>query len=90
MLKEAVIGYFYLLSRTSIESKTGLNGRCWLDETRFLGAFTKLRKYIISSVMSVCLSVRPHGIPLLTLDGFSQNVIFDHFFENLFGELKFH
>jgi hypothetical protein len=37
----------------------------------FLGAFTKLREETISVVMSVCLSVRPHGTTQLALDGFS-------------------
>jgi len=36
-----------------------------------LGAFAKLRKGIISFVMSVRLSVYPHGITRLRLDGFS-------------------
>jgi hypothetical protein len=50
---------------------------------RFLGLFAKLQKTTISFVMSVssfvrpsfglsvCLSVRPHGITRLPLDGFS-------------------
>ena len=37
----------------------------------FLGAFEKLRKSTIIFVMSLGLSVRPHGISLLPLDGFS-------------------
>jgi len=38
---------------------------------RFLGAFAKLRKATISFVMTVRLSVRPHGTTQLPLDGFS-------------------
>jgi len=37
------------------------------DQIYFLGAFAKLRKATISFVMSV----RPHGITRLPLDGFS-------------------
>jgi hypothetical protein len=37
----------------------------------FLGAFEKLRRTTISFVMSVCLSVRPHGTTRVSLDGFS-------------------
>ena len=40
----------------------------------FLGVFAKLRKATISFVLSVLLSVRPHGITLLLLDGFSPNL----------------
>jgi hypothetical protein len=36
-----------------------------------LGAFTKLRKATISSVISVCLSVRPHATTRLPLDKFT-------------------
>ena len=45
----------------------------------FLGAFAKLRKATISFVMSVCLSVRPHGTTRLPLDGFLWNLIFEDF-----------
>jgi hypothetical protein len=34
----------------------------------FLGAFAKLQKAAISFVMSLCLSVRPHGTTRLPLD----------------------
>jgi hypothetical protein len=37
----------------------------------FLGVFLKLRKWAISFVMSVRLSVRPHGKTRLPVDGFS-------------------
>jgi zinc transporter ZupT len=37
----------------------------------YLGAFAKLRKAIIYFVISVGLSVRPHGITWLPLYGFS-------------------
>jgi hypothetical protein len=39
--------------------------------TKLLGATAKLRKATIISVMSVCLSVRPHGTTWLSMDGFS-------------------
>jgi hypothetical protein len=42
---------------------------------QFLGAFAKLRKTIISFVMSV----RPHGTTRLPLDRFSWNLIFAYF-----------
>jgi uncharacterized membrane protein SpoIIM required for sporulation len=38
---------------------------------RFLGAFAKLRKATANFLMSIRLSVRPHGITLLPLDGLS-------------------
>jgi len=38
-----------------------------------------LRKETISFVMSVCLSVRPHGKPRLPLDGISWNLIIEYF-----------
>ena len=40
--------------------------------------------------LSVCLSVRPHGITWLPLDGFSSNLIFAYFFENVPRKFKFH
>ena len=43
----------------------------------FLGAFAKLRKAIISFVMSVCLSARPHGTTRLPMEGFSKKFIFE-------------
>jgi hypothetical protein len=49
----------------------------------FIGAFAKFRKQTISLVMSVRLCIRPHGTTRLPLDGFSQNFIREHFFENL-------
>jgi hypothetical protein len=57
----------------------------WLREetivrgTRLLGAFTKLRKTIISFFMSICPSVRPHGTIRVSLDGFSWNYVFEVF-----------
>ena len=38
----------------------------------FLGAFAKLRKAIISFVISVRSSVCPHGTTRLPLDGFDE------------------
>jgi hypothetical protein len=43
------------------------------------GAFAKLRKATISFVVSVRLSVRPHGTTRLSMDVLSWNVIFDCF-----------
>jgi hypothetical protein len=37
----------------------------------FVGASEKLQKFIISFVMSIRLSVRPHGTDWLPLDGVS-------------------
>jgi len=45
-----------------------------------LGAFSKFRKATISFVMSVRLSVRPHGTTRLPLDGFSWDLTFEDFF----------
>ena len=45
----------------------------------FNGAFAKFRKATVSFVMSVCLSVRTHGISRLPLCGFSRNLIFVYF-----------
>jgi hypothetical protein len=42
-----------------------------LSQCKFLGAFAKLRKTIISVVMSVRLSGRSLGTTLLSLDEFS-------------------
>jgi len=47
--------------------------RHWRGE--ILGAFAELRKAIISLIMSV----RPHGTTRLPLDGFSRNLILDDF-----------
>ena len=41
----------------------------------FLGVIVKLRKATVSFLMSVCLSVCPHGTTLLPLDGLSWNLI---------------
>ena len=43
----------------------------WLVRVPFLRAFAKLRKATITSVMTVGLSVVPHGTTRLTIDGFS-------------------
>jgi hypothetical protein len=48
--------------------------------TVFSGTFAKVQKTaIISFVMSVCVSVRPHGRTRLPLDRFSLNLIFVYF-----------
>ena len=46
----------------------------------FLSAFAKLRRATIGFFMSVRLSVHPHGITRLPLDGFSWNFVFEYFF----------
>jgi hypothetical protein len=51
----------------------------WFYVAQFLDALKKLRKAIISFVMSVRLSVRVHGTTGLPLDGFSLNMIFEDF-----------
>jgi len=51
-----------------------------------LGAFAKLRKATISFVMSVRLSVRPHGTTRFPLEGFSRNLVL----ENLSRKFRFH
>jgi len=45
----------------------------------FLVAFTKFQKATISFIMSVCLSICLHGRTWLPLDGFSWNLIQEHF-----------
>jgi hypothetical protein len=59
----------------------------WYNQ--LLGAFTKLRKATISFVMSARLSGRSHGTTRLPPDGFSLNLIFEDFFENLSRKFKF-
>ena len=54
----------------------------FITENSLLGAFAKLRKATVSFVMSVFLSVCPHGIIRLPLEGFSLNSIFEYFSEN--------
>jgi len=44
-----------------------------------LGAFAKLRKATTSFVISVRLSVCPHGTTRLPPDGLSYNFIFEYF-----------
>ena len=47
--------------------------------TYFLGESVKLRKATTNFIISVCVSVCPHGIVRLTLDGFSWKLIFECF-----------
>jgi len=56
------------------------------NEQHFGGAFAKLWKTTISFVMSV----RPHGTTQLILDGFSWNLVFGYFSENMSRKFKFH
>jgi len=43
----------------------------------FFGTLAKLRKAIITFIMSVCPFVRPHGITRLSEDRFPWNFIFE-------------
>ena len=52
-----------------------------VNELVLLDKLEKLRKTIISLVMFVCLSVRPHGTNRLLLDGFSLKNDICVFFE---------
>jgi hypothetical protein len=45
----------------------------------FLSAFATLRKATINFVVSVCLSVSPHGTTRFSLDVFSLNLIIEYF-----------
>jgi hypothetical protein len=45
----------------------------------FWGAFAKLRKASSRFIMSVCLSVFPHGTTRLSPDGFSWNLVLEYF-----------
>jgi hypothetical protein len=54
----------------------------------FFGVFAKLQKAAINFVMSVCLSIHPHGMTQLTLDGFSWNYIFEYFFRKSFEKIQ--
>jgi len=61
----------------------------WVLITRnnFFGAFAKSRK---AAITLLYLSVRPQGITRNPLDGFSWNLIFEYFFENMLRKFKFH
>jgi hypothetical protein len=56
----------------------------------FFGAFEKLRKVTTSFVMSIRPSVCWRGTTALAMDGFSWNLIFEYFFENLLRKVKFY
>jgi len=45
----------------------------------FLGAFVKFGRVMISFVLSICLSVHPHGTTRIPLEGFSWNFTVDYF-----------
>jgi hypothetical protein len=56
---------------------------------QLLGAFQTLRQASISFIMFVSPSVCTHGTTRLPLDGFSLNLIFEHFFfENLLRKIQ--
>jgi hypothetical protein len=72
------------------QSLTGIRNRArklkigqLTHQSHLLGASAKLRKATISYVMSVCPSVRSHGITWFLLDGFSWNLIFEYFFKSV-------
>jgi len=54
-------------------------GNIYRRAVRFLGASAKLWKATISFVVSVCLSVRPHGTTWLLLSEILWNLIFEYF-----------
>ena len=64
----------------AIGPKSWSQSATWLLALYFLGAFVELWKLTTSSVMSVCLPIRPSVCPpgrtRLPLDGFSWNLIF--------------
>ena len=51
----------------------------FLQYTSLIRRAGKIAKTTISSVMSICVSVRPHGSTRLPLGGFPQNLIFEYF-----------
>jgi hypothetical protein len=70
-----------------------ISRKCFNWGLSFLGAFARLRKVTICSVVSVLLSVSlsvcPHGPNRLPPDGFSINLIF-HNFRKFVEKCKFH
>jgi len=65
---------------------------CWVtsEKSLFWHAFAKLRQATISFVMSVHLSVRPNERTRLPLEGFSWNLVYKYFFENLSIKILFY
>ena len=63
--------------------------------TAVLGEFEKLRKattsitFVIFVLLSACPSIRPHRKTRLPLDEFSRNLIFKHFWGNLWRRFNF-
>jgi hypothetical protein len=70
-------GKFRILFRLAISCSSHCAFR--RHNRQFLDAFTKLRKATISFVMSVRLSVCPHGTSRLLLDESIWKLIFDYF-----------
>jgi hypothetical protein len=64
------------------ERHTTLRMRVQAVMATLLGAFAKLRKTTISLVMSVRLSICPHGATRLPLDGFSWTFMLVDFYEH--------
>ena len=65
------------------ENEKGNRGCC-------IDVLAKLRKVNIIFVVSVCLSVCPHGTTGLLVDGFSWNLVLGYFLENLSTKSKSH
>jgi hypothetical protein len=70
-------------------SPVWLSARIVTGPDCFLGAFTKMRKETIGFIMSVRPSICLQGTPLLPLDGFSWNFIFEYF-SKLWRKVKFY
>jgi hypothetical protein len=56
-------------------------------EAVYLGAFSKFRKAIISFVISIYPSARPHGTTRLPLAWYVSNLLFEHFLKS-FEEIR--
>jgi hypothetical protein len=76
------------ISACSENCKNDIKAMCG-QKLEFLGAFAKLRKATVNFVTPVRLSVRPRGATRLPLVGFSLNLIFKYFLENLLRKFKF-
>jgi hypothetical protein len=89
---------FVYFAEVDDEALRGLNITSLLCSVWILGAFAKLRKAIISFVMSVCLfdcmsvclSVRPHGTTLLPLEMIFMKFDISTFFENMTRKFRFY
>ena len=78
-LLKAIVRYLgsHVSFRQEYLNSTLAQTRLFLRELVW-GAFAWFRKAIISFVMPVLLSVRPHGTTRLPPDGFSWNLVFEY------------